>query len=338
MRKLFILVLCAMMALGAVAQAETLTGEADGFGGKLTVTVEKDGDTITAVEVTENSETPAIAGEALTAIPEAIVAANSTDVDAFSGATVTSEAIKSAVNNAMDPALFPYEAPVAEEVAPVDADAYFGLGVASMGRLGPGSDATETPVYSFNTVVASVLFDKEGRILDCYLDQLEIATPNYDGEYMPHFSGYPGQGGYNWDENHDETISGTTPDTEEFFMEEIASWKTKRERGDTYVMGTGTWAAQMDRFQALFIGMTVDEIDDWFAAYTSDRNGRPLKDGSENEEDAAKYDALSDDEKAMLADVTSSATMSLNDSHGNIVEAMHKAYDSRAPLKVTVAE
>ena len=218
MRKLLVLGLCLLLAFGAVAQAETLTGAADGFGGKLTVEVEMDGDTITAVTVTENSETASIADPALEAIPAAIVEANSTDVDAHSGATVTSEAIKAAVNNAVDPEQCPYEDAAAAPAEPVEADAYFGLGVDNMGRIGPGKDATETQVYSFNQVIASVIFDAEGRILDAHLDQIEVATPNYDGEGMPHFSGFPGQGGYNWDENHDETISGKTEDTEDNYM------------------------------------------------------------------------------------------------------------------------
>ena len=37
-------------------------------------------------------------------------------------------------------------------------------------------------------------------------------------------------------------VDGTTPDTEEQFTEEVAGWATKRDRGETYVMGTGTWS------------------------------------------------------------------------------------------------
>jgi len=336
MRKLFVLVLCAMMAFSVCAQAETLTGSAKGFGGVLTVEVTKDGDTITGVEITAQSETAAVAGGALEAIPAAIVEANSTDVDVVTGATVTSNAIIAAVVNALDPDAVPYEEPVAAVLA--DADAYFGLGIDTMGRIGPGKDATETSVYSFNAVIVSALFDADGRILDIYMDQIEIATPNYDGEGMPHFSGFPGQGGYNWDENHDGTIAGKTEDTEESFLAEVANWSTKRERGDGYHMNTGSWRTQADGFQGLFIGKTVEEIEEWFGAYTSDRNGRPLKAGSENEQDAAKYDALSDEEKAMLADVTTTATMSLNDSHGNILAAIAKAFENRVPLHVELAK
>ena len=314
--------------------AGVLTGTADGFMGPITVSVTMDGDTITAVEVVSNSETPEIAGGALEQIPAAIVAANSPDVDIVSGATYTSNGIINAVKNALsgggtsEPEATPE--PTQEPVAA--AEAYQGFGLSNTVRMGPGSDDTGTPVYSINQVFASVVFDGDGKILAIYVDQLEYATPNYDGASMPHFSGWPGQGGYNNDSNHDAVVDGTTPDTEEQFTEEVAGWLTKRDRGEDYVMGTGTWHEQMDAFQRLFIGMTVDEVEEWFAKYCSDANGRPLTENSSGEGDAEKYAALTDDEKAMLADVTSSATMSLNDSHGDILSAIRKAYENRVPL------
>lgn len=334
MKKILTMALVMVMLLCATAYAETLTGTAKGFGGELTVSVTLEGDVITGVEVTGHSETNGIGTLAIDQIPDAITQANGTDVDVVAGATVTSKAIIDAVNNAIDPEQYPYEAEVAAEPQPLpDADTYFGFGIDNSGRIGPGSDAESVPVYSINQVFVSATFDREGRILSIYIDQLEVATPNYDGETMPHFSGFPGQGGYNWDENHDEVITGKTEDTEENFQAEIASWKTKRERGAGYVMGTGTWTDQIETYQAFFIGKTVDELDAWFADYCSDRNGRPLKDGSSNEQDAAKYTALTDEEKAMLADVTTSATMSLNDSHGNILGAIRNAFENRIPIQ-----
>ena len=351
LKKLLVLLLAFAMALGMAAcsstpaeepagELTTLTGIGEGFGGPIEVEVTMDGDTITAVEVVSHSETPGISDPAIEETPAAIVEANSTEVDVVSGATYTSEGIIYAVNNAIDPAAYP--APVEEE--PEEAgevtasDVYLGFGIANMGRKGPGADNEEVQVWSINQVLASVLFDGEGRILEMYVDQLEIATPNYDGDGMPHFSGFPGQGGYNWDENHDEVIDGKTPDTEENFFAEIDGWMTKRARGDSYVMGNGkTWVQHMDGFQKAFAGLTVEEVKDWFDNYTSDRNGRPLKDGSEDAEDKAKYDALTDDEKAMLADVTSAATMSLNDSHGDIIAAIELAYENRKPLEIEEA-
>ena len=317
-----------------------LTGTADGFIGPITVAVTMDGDTITAVEVISNSETIEIAGGALEQIPAAIVAANSPDVDVVSGATYTSNGIINAVKNALagggssEPE--PEATPEPTQEAQVAAEAYQGFGLSNTVRMGPGSDDTGTPVYSINQVFANVVFDGEGKILAIYVDQLEYATPNYDGAEMPHFSGWPGQGGYNNDSNHDAVVDGTTPDTEEQFTEEVAGWATKRDRGETYVMGTGTWSEQMDAFQQLFVGKTVDEVEEWFAKYCSDANGRPLKESSSGEGDAEKYAALTDEEKAMLADVTSSATMSLNDSHGDILSAIRASFENMVNVDLTL--
>ena len=317
-----------------------LTGTADGFIGPITVAVTMDGDTITAVEFNSHSESFEIAGNALEQIPAAIVAANSPDVDVVSGATYTSNGIINAVKNALagggssEPE--PEATPRPTQEAQVAAEAYQGFGLSNTVRMGPGSDDTGTPVYSINQVFANVVFDGEGKILAIYVDQLEYATPNYDGAEMPHFSGWPGQGGYNNDSNHDAVVDGTTPDTEEQFTEEVAGWATKRDRGETYVMGTGTWSEQMDAFQQLFVGKTVDEVEEWFAKYCSDANGRPLKESSSGEGDAEKYAALTDEEKAMLADITSSATMSLNDSHGDILSAIRASFENMVNVDLTL--
>ena len=316
-----------------------LTGTANGFVGPITVEVTMDGDTITGVTVVSNSESAP--GTALEDIPAAIVAANSPDVDVVAGATFTSNGIINAVKNAIsgsssESAPAEEDSQEAEPEAVETAEAYQGFGLSNTVRMGPGEDDTGTPVYSINQVFANVIFDGEGKILEIYVDQLEYATPNYDGAEMPHFSGWPGQGGYNNDSDHDAVVDGVTPDTEEQFTSEVEGWVTKRDRGDTYVMGTGTWHEQMDAFQELFIGMTVDEVQEWFDKYCSDANGRPLKEGSEAEGDAEKYAALSDEEKEMLVDVTSSATMSLNDSHGNILAAILDSFEDQVPVDITV--
>ena len=342
MKKLLSIVLATMLVLGIAGsvQAEELNGIAKGFAGEVTVVVTVENGKITAVTAKGDNETPGIGSRALEELPALIVEAGSADVDVIAGATVTSNAIKAAVNNALDPVAYPYvveEEKAPEAITAEAADAFIGLGVASMGRLGPGADDQDVQVYSFNQVVAGVVFDADGRILMSKFDQIEVATPNYDGATMPHLSGFPGQKGYNNDADHDAKIDGVVEPTDESFLAEVASWQTKRERGEGYVMGTGYWAQQMDRFEILFAGKTVEEVKEWFAAYCSDRNGRPLKAGSSNEQDAAKYDALSDDEKAMLADVTAGATMSLNDGHGNLLAALEKAYANRVPLKIESA-
>ena len=80
----------------------TLTGEADGFGGKITATVTMDGDTITAVTFDAPDETPDVGGAALDTLSEEIVSANGTDIDAVAGATVTSQGCIDAVQAALD--------------------------------------------------------------------------------------------------------------------------------------------------------------------------------------------------------------------------------------------
>lgn len=344
MKKLVSITVCALMLLSIVACAkeqapatETLTGVGKGFGGEVTVTVTKEGDKIVKVEAVGENETKGIGSNAIEQLPAKIVEANSTDVDVIAGATYTSEAIIYAVNNALDPAKYPAPTEeVKEEKDPISQSAakvFQGFGLASIGRLGPGKDNTETQVFSTNDVFANALFDENGKILSLYVDILEVATPNYDGEGMPHFSGYPGQGGYNYDENHDEVVDSKTVDTEENFLAEVNSWNTKRERGDSYKLATGTWTSQMDYFQDMFVGMTVEEVQNWFDKYTSDVNGRPLKADSDKPEDQAKYKALSEEDKAMLADVITSATMSLKDAHGDIVAAIKEAYENRIPVE-----
>jgi fumarate reductase flavoprotein subunit len=77
------------------------TASARGFGGNVEVTVTVDANAITAVTVGSNSETEGVGSKAVEELPSAIVAANGTEVDSVSGATLTSTAIKDAVNMAL---------------------------------------------------------------------------------------------------------------------------------------------------------------------------------------------------------------------------------------------
>lgn len=216
---------------------------------------------------------------------------------------------------------------------------YQGLGIAKNFREGPGADSEDVPVYSFNYVTADALFDEEGRILNLYVDMLEVSTPNYDGASMPHFTGWPGQSGYN-NTNHDTAeVDGQVTPSVEVTKAEIDGWQTKRERGDAYGMNfANDWYKQMDHLQKFFKGKTVAEIEEWNAKYTSDVNGRPLKAESDKPEDIEKYSKLTDAEKAELADVTSGATFSLTDAHGNVIEAIKNAYENRVKVSLTGEE
>lgn len=71
------------------------------IGGDVKVKVTMDGDKIAKIEVLSHNETAGISDPAFAAIPDAIIAAQSTTVDAVSGATKTSEALIEAVNDAL---------------------------------------------------------------------------------------------------------------------------------------------------------------------------------------------------------------------------------------------
>lgn len=86
---------------GNTGGSETLKGSAQGYGGEVTVTVMVNGDDIVSVEVMGEKETQGIGTNAIEQLPEKIEEADSTDVEVISGATVTSNAIKEAVNNAL---------------------------------------------------------------------------------------------------------------------------------------------------------------------------------------------------------------------------------------------
>ena len=67
----------------------------------MTVSVTIAGGKIDDVTVVSHHETESIAAPALEKVPAAIKEANSTEVDSISGATITSDAIKEAVANAL---------------------------------------------------------------------------------------------------------------------------------------------------------------------------------------------------------------------------------------------
>ena len=122
------LVLCAGLGMGVAAMANqayaaetadkaaatetaaTLTdgdytAEGKGIGGKVPVTVTVKDGKVSEVKVGDNSETQGIGSKAIEQLPAKIVEAGGTEgVDAVSGATVTSKAIFTAVDEALEQA------------------------------------------------------------------------------------------------------------------------------------------------------------------------------------------------------------------------------------------
>lgn len=105
-------------------------GSAQGMDGPVNVEVAFSPEKIYRVTVTEANETPDIGTKAIDTIPGTIVAENSLNVDAVSGATITSTAIKNAAAQAIadagvDPSAFGYagEAGTATEAAETESEA-----------------------------------------------------------------------------------------------------------------------------------------------------------------------------------------------------------------------
>lgn len=79
-------------------------GEGQGYKGPIAVNLTIARGKINAIVITEQVETPAVAADALTMIPQRIIQKQSTQVDIVSGATRTSNGIIAAVNSALEKA------------------------------------------------------------------------------------------------------------------------------------------------------------------------------------------------------------------------------------------
>lgn len=80
----------------------TASATEQGKGGGVTVTVTVESGKITAVDVDGPNETPTIGGVAIEELPQQIIDAQSFDIDGVAGATLTSNAIKTAGQEAYD--------------------------------------------------------------------------------------------------------------------------------------------------------------------------------------------------------------------------------------------
>ena len=81
--------------------ANEYIGEAEGFGGPVKVKVTMDGDKIAKIDVLSHSDTPGICDGAYSTIPQAIIDAQSTQVDVCANATYSSKGIMAAVEDAL---------------------------------------------------------------------------------------------------------------------------------------------------------------------------------------------------------------------------------------------
>lgn len=95
-------VLLLSMSTGAMAQ--TYTASEQGFMGPVTVTMDVEDGKIVAVSVDAAGETPALGGAAAETLAKAMVEGNTTDVDAVTGSTITSNAVIAAAKKCLDEA------------------------------------------------------------------------------------------------------------------------------------------------------------------------------------------------------------------------------------------
>lgn len=108
MKKLVALCLVLLMVLGAVSAMAMTAGAyeatAQGFHGDVKLMVTVDEAKITAIEVVEQSETEGIGAAALPKLVEAVLESQTIGVDSVVGATVTSDAFKAAMKDALEQA------------------------------------------------------------------------------------------------------------------------------------------------------------------------------------------------------------------------------------------
>ena len=96
-----VMTLCLMFSLAMAETANKFTGTSKGFGGDVSVTITVKDGKITHAVITGDGETPSIGGQAVNSLGEVIVEAQSADFDGISSATVTSNAVREALKDAM---------------------------------------------------------------------------------------------------------------------------------------------------------------------------------------------------------------------------------------------
>ena len=107
-----VLALGAMMSLTLVGCGEkapalndgTYDGTGKGLNGDIVVSVDVKDGKIASVEVVSHEESEGISDPAIDQVPASIVEKNSTEVDTVAGATLTSDGIIEAVNQALEAA------------------------------------------------------------------------------------------------------------------------------------------------------------------------------------------------------------------------------------------
>lgn len=177
--------------------AGTYTGTAAGYNGPVSLKVTFSDSAVTAVEIDSEAETGHVGTPAYDILFPDIVAANGTGVDAVSGATFTSRAIKEAVNDAArqagvsDLAAFRKNTVAHEAQAPIDVTVdvvVVGAGGAGMGAAAQAAQNGDTVLVieknaeiGGNTLVSGGAYQSVMPYLCWEADNPDAATGEYRG-------------------------------------------------------------------------------------------------------------------------------------------------------------
>ena len=177
--------------------AGTYTGTATGYNGPVSLAVTFSDSAVTAVEIESEAETGHVGTPAYDIIFPDIIAANGTGVDAVSGATFTSRAIKEAVNDAAqqagvsDLASFKKNTVVHEAQAPIDVTVdvvVVGAGGAGMGAAAQAAQNGDTVLVieknaeiGGNTLVSGGAYQSVMPYLCWEADDPDATTGEYRG-------------------------------------------------------------------------------------------------------------------------------------------------------------
>lgn len=248
------------------------------------------------------------------AVPVFAVDATTSASEAWTAPTTTTPAPKPTTPAVTAPA------PVAPTVVTVEVQKklWHGIGMVPNYRFRTGTND------NLNITTASVIFDEAGRIVELQWDVLEVTPSMF--QWLP------------------TTLTATEKVAKNAA---ILAWETKVEEGYAYNMrrltadgkptnNTGKeFFEQLDFYEEFFKGMTVTEVAMWFNKYT-DVNGRPYKlayPAKMTDADKAVVETFTQAEKDMLVDVTTSATMSLQDDHSYFIKALLKTWAGRVEIK-----
>lgn len=108
MKKILILLICSCFIYGCSSEPKPIyangvfSGEAEGMGGNVVVQVTIQNDIITEIKIEDNYETPSYMEEIETKLIPEIIGKNSLEnIDVLAGATVSSNAVLNAINEAL---------------------------------------------------------------------------------------------------------------------------------------------------------------------------------------------------------------------------------------------